>query len=82
MVIVGLQAKPPEVDLFDAALREVELSTTVAHICDSNLPESLSVLAATDLAPQVLDRVVDIKRVVEDALRRLTASYAPATMYR
>jgi threonine dehydrogenase-like Zn-dependent dehydrogenase len=67
-VIVGLQAKPPEVDLFDAALREVELTTTVAHICDSNLPESLAVLAQTDLAAQVLDRVVDIERVVDDAL--------------
>ncbi len=68
VVIVGLQAEPPEVDLFDAALREVDLATTVAHICDSNLPESLAVLAETDLAAQVLDRVVDIERVVDDAL--------------
>ena len=46
MVIVGLIAEPPPVDIFDAALREVELATTVAHICDTNLPESLAVLAA------------------------------------
>lgn len=67
-VIVGLQAKPPAVDLFDAALREVDLTTTVAHICDSNLPESLAVLAKTDLAARVLARVVDLERVVDDAL--------------
>ncbi len=48
VVIVGLQADPPPVDIFDAALREVDLIATVAHICDSNLPESLRVLAQTE----------------------------------
>jgi (R,R)-butanediol dehydrogenase / meso-butanediol dehydrogenase / diacetyl reductase len=76
VVIVGLQAEPPPVDLFDAALREVDLFTTVAHICDSNLPESLSVLAETEVAGQVLDKVVGIERIVEDALRPLAEGRA------
>jgi threonine dehydrogenase-like Zn-dependent dehydrogenase len=68
VVIVGLQAKPPEVDLFDAALREVELRTTVAHVCGTDLPASLEVLAATGIAARVLDRVIPLERIVEDGL--------------
>jgi (R,R)-butanediol dehydrogenase/meso-butanediol dehydrogenase/diacetyl reductase len=67
VVVIGLHADPP-VDLLDATLREVELITTVAHICDADIPESLSVLAATGVADRVLDRVVPIERIVDDAL--------------
>ncbi len=76
VVIVGLQAEPPPVDIFDAALREVDLTTTVAHICDSNLPESLEVLAQTQVAGQVLDRVISLDRIVEDGLEPLAAGRA------
>jgi threonine dehydrogenase-like Zn-dependent dehydrogenase len=68
VVIVGLQAEPPAVDLFDAALREVDLTTTVAHVCDADLPASLQVLAATGIAERVLDRVIPLERIVEDGL--------------
>jgi (R,R)-butanediol dehydrogenase / meso-butanediol dehydrogenase / diacetyl reductase len=68
VVIVGLQAEPAGVDLFDATLREVEISTTVAHVCDSDLPVSLKVLAATGIADLVLDRVIPLERIVEDGL--------------
>ena len=67
-MIVGLQAEPPGVDIFDAALREVELRTTVAHVCDTDLPASLEVLAGTGIAEQVLDRVIPLERIVEDGL--------------
>jgi threonine dehydrogenase-like Zn-dependent dehydrogenase len=80
VVIVGLQADPPPVDIFDAALREVDLIATVAHICDSNLPESLSVLAQTDLAGEVLGEVVPMTRLVEDAIAPLAAGTAPGKM--
>lgn len=68
VVIVGLQPKPPEVDLFDAALREVELITTVAHVCDSDLPEALAVLAGTDLAPTVTEGTIPLDALVEEGL--------------
>jgi (R,R)-butanediol dehydrogenase/meso-butanediol dehydrogenase/diacetyl reductase len=76
VVIVGLQAEPPPVDVFDAALREVDLTTTVAHICDANLPESLGVLAETEVAAQVLDRVIPLERIVEDGLAPLAEGRA------
>lgn len=76
VVIVGLQAKPPPVDLFDAALREVELTTTVAHVCGTDLPASLDVMAKTDLAAQVLDRVIPLEAVVEQGLLPLAEGRA------
>lgn len=76
VVIVGLQAEPPPVDLFDAALREVEIATTVAHVCDSDLPISLEVLAATAIAERVLDRVIPLERIVEDGLAPLAEGRA------
>ncbi len=76
VVIVGLIAEPPPVDIFDAALREVELATTVAHICDTNLPESLAVLAQTKVASQVLDRVIPLERIVDDGLAPLAEGRA------
>jgi (R,R)-butanediol dehydrogenase / meso-butanediol dehydrogenase / diacetyl reductase len=80
VVIVGLQADPPPVDIFDAALREVDLIATVAHICDSNLPASLEVLAQTELAGEVLGEVVPMTRLVEDAIAPLAAGTAPGKM--
>jgi (R,R)-butanediol dehydrogenase / meso-butanediol dehydrogenase / diacetyl reductase len=80
VVIVGLQADPPPVDIFDAALREVDLIATVAHICDSNLPESLGVLAKTELAGEVLGAVVPLTRLVDDAIAPLAAGTAPGKM--
>lgn len=80
VVIVGLQAEPPPVDLFDAALREVDLIATVAHICDANLPEALAVLARTELAGEVLGAVVPMSRLVEDAIAPLADGRAPGKM--
>ena len=68
VVIVGLQAKPPAVDLFDAALREIDLQTTVAHVCGTDLPASLEVLAGGEIAALVLDRVIPLERIVDDGL--------------
>lgn len=80
VVIVGLQAEPAPIDTFDAALREVDLIATVAHICDSNLPESLAVLAETELAAEVLGEVVPMTRLVEDAIVPLAEGTAPGKM--
>jgi threonine dehydrogenase-like Zn-dependent dehydrogenase len=80
VVIDGLLPDPPPVDIFDAALREVDLIATVAHICDSNLPESLDVLSKTALAGEVLGEVVPLDRLVEDAIAPLAAGTAPGKM--
>src|SRR6202012_2705633 len=80
VVIVGLQADPPPVDIFDAALREVELIATVAHIGDWCLPESLAVLAETELAGEVLGELVPMTRLVEGAIAPLAEGRATGKM--
>jgi (R,R)-butanediol dehydrogenase/meso-butanediol dehydrogenase/diacetyl reductase len=68
VVIIGLQAKPPPVDLYDAALREVELITTVAHVCSTDLPEALEVLADGDLAAMVTEKTIPLESLVDDGI--------------
>jgi (R,R)-butanediol dehydrogenase / meso-butanediol dehydrogenase / diacetyl reductase len=68
VVILGLQQSPPPVDLYDAALREVDLATTVAHVCDSDLQAALAVLSETALAQHVLDQVIPVGEIVEQGL--------------
>jgi (R,R)-butanediol dehydrogenase/meso-butanediol dehydrogenase/diacetyl reductase len=65
VVIIGLQAKPPPVDLYDAALREVELIPTVAHVCATDLPEALAVLAGGDIAATVTEKTIALDALVD-----------------
>ena len=71
VVIVGLQREPVLIDLFDMAMREVEMTSTLAHVCAEDLPLALDVLAGTDLADRILDRVIPLDRLVEDGLSPL-----------
>jgi threonine dehydrogenase-like Zn-dependent dehydrogenase len=68
ILLVGQHYQPRSMDLLDLTLREVEMTTTLAHICPQNLPEALHLLATTELAEHVIDRVIDLEDVVEDGL--------------
>ncbi|GAB4447534.1 MAG: 2,3-butanediol dehydrogenase [Anaerolineae bacterium] len=68
VLLVGLQAEPRALDLHEVVLREVNIATTVAHVCEVDLPESLEILASTSLAETVLDRVIPLEGLVEDGL--------------
>jgi len=70
---VGLPHAPQTLDLDDLTLREVELRTTVAHVCDEDVPAALELLARTDLARHLLDRVIPIDRLVPDGLEAMLA---------
>jgi threonine dehydrogenase-like Zn-dependent dehydrogenase len=76
VVIVGLQAEPVGLDLFDVAVREIEISSALAHVCASDLPEALEILTRTDLADTILDRVIPLDRLVEDGLMVLAEQRA------
>jgi (R,R)-butanediol dehydrogenase/meso-butanediol dehydrogenase/diacetyl reductase len=52
----------------DLILREIDVMTTVAHVCDENLPAALALLAERDLATLLVDKVVPLERAVDDAL--------------
>lgn len=66
IVLVGLHHGATAIDLMGVSLREIELIGTNAHVCATDLPEALRLLAARegswrDVAPVVisLDRLVD-----------------------
>jgi (R,R)-butanediol dehydrogenase / meso-butanediol dehydrogenase / diacetyl reductase len=76
VLLVGLQSAPRELDLFSFTVREVDLVTTLAHVCDVDLPESLSLLASSDIADVVIDRVIELEDLVEQGIRPLAQGLA------
>jgi (R,R)-butanediol dehydrogenase/meso-butanediol dehydrogenase/diacetyl reductase len=76
LLLVGLPKQPVTFDSVDLTLREVDVVTTVAHVCDQNLPAALRLLAGRDLASLLVERVVPLERVVSDALAPLAAGTA------
>ena len=72
VVMVGLQHGAAEIDARGASLSELELIGTNAHVCSSDLPEALRLLASrsggwTDVAPVALS----LDDLVEEGLRPL-----------
>ncbi|MEN3361888.1 MAG: (R,R)-butanediol dehydrogenase / meso-butanediol dehydrogenase / diacetyl reductase [Mycobacteriales bacterium] len=76
LLLVGLPKKPVMFDSVDLTVREIDVVTTVAHVCDQNLPAALDLLAGRDLAALLVERVVPLERVVADALTPLAAGTA------
>lgn len=68
VLLVGLQDEPRALDLRRMVLREVNVATTVAHVCDVDLPEALNILAETDLVSAALDRVIPLDGLVGEGL--------------
>jgi threonine dehydrogenase-like Zn-dependent dehydrogenase len=71
VTLVGLQSAPSELDLFSFTMREVDVVTSLAHVCDVDLPASLELLAATNVAELVLDRVIPLAQLVDEGIRPL-----------
>jgi (R,R)-butanediol dehydrogenase/meso-butanediol dehydrogenase/diacetyl reductase len=76
VLLVGLAHEPQTLDLADATLREVDLLTTVAHVCDDDIPEALRLLTDGRVAGHLLDRVIGLDSLVKDGLEALTAGRA------
>lgn len=68
VLLVGLSKGEVAFNAVDLILREIDLATTVAHVCDVNLPAALDLLAQRDLAGLLVEAVVPLDRVVQDAL--------------
>jgi (R,R)-butanediol dehydrogenase/meso-butanediol dehydrogenase/diacetyl reductase len=73
---VGLPQDRHPLDVRDLVLREVNLLTTVAHVCPTDLPEAIRLLATTDVAVHVLDRVIALDDLVDDGLLALATRRA------
>lgn len=73
MLLIGLQKGLRELDLADLVVREVEILTSVAHVCGRDLPEALELLASTDVASRAVDRVIPLDQIVAGGLEPLAA---------
>jgi 2-desacetyl-2-hydroxyethyl bacteriochlorophyllide A dehydrogenase len=71
VLLVGLQSAPRELDLTQMIKREVSILTTVAHICDSDMPAALELLAGSDIAAVTAGPRIGLEALVEDGLRPL-----------
>ncbi|MBO3750131.1 alcohol dehydrogenase catalytic domain-containing protein [Streptosporangiaceae bacterium NEAU-GS5] len=68
---VGLPHGAQPLELAQATLREVDLATTVAHVCADDLPEALRLLEGDGPAGLILDRVIGLDDLVSDGLEAL-----------
>ena len=77
VLLVGLHGAPRELDLTGMIVREVDIFTTVAHVCDVDIPAALQLLAATDVAAVTAGARIPLESLVEDGLRPLAERRAP-----
>ncbi len=71
VLLVGLHGEPRAINLTPMILREVDVFTTVAHVCDSDIPAALELLASSDVAAVTAGPRIPLEALVEDGLRPL-----------
>jgi threonine dehydrogenase-like Zn-dependent dehydrogenase len=71
VLLVGLHGAPRAIELTPMILREVDIYTTVAHVCDSDIPAALELLATSDVASVTAGPRIPLDALVEDGLRPL-----------
>jgi 2-desacetyl-2-hydroxyethyl bacteriochlorophyllide A dehydrogenase len=71
VLLVGLHGAPREIDLTQMIVREIDIVTTVAHVCDSDIPAALELLAGSDVAAVTAGPRISLDALVEDGLRPL-----------
>jgi threonine dehydrogenase-like Zn-dependent dehydrogenase len=71
VLLVGLHGAPRELALTPMILREVDVFTTVAHVCDSDIPAALELLASSDVAAITAGPRIALDDLVEEGLRPL-----------
>jgi (R,R)-butanediol dehydrogenase / meso-butanediol dehydrogenase / diacetyl reductase len=76
VLLVGLPHEPQTLDLAEATLREVDVRTTVAHVCDEDIPQALELLARGTLADLLVDRVIALEDLVPEGLEALAGGRA------
>jgi (R,R)-butanediol dehydrogenase/meso-butanediol dehydrogenase/diacetyl reductase len=71
VLLVGLHGAPREIDLTQTIVREIDIVTTVAHVCDSDIPAALDVLADSAVAEITMGPRIPLDALVEEGLRPL-----------
>ena len=72
ILLVGLPARPAELDVHALVLREIAIRTSCAHVFAQDLAPALQLLATTALARELVDSVHPLDDVAEQ-LARLAA---------
>ena len=68
VLLVGLHGAPREIGLTPMILREVDIFTTVAHVCDTDIPAALELLSETDIATVTAGPRISLDALVEEGL--------------
>ena len=68
VLIVGLQPGLRELDLLQATVREIDLHTTLAHVCDEDLPDAVALLASTDVAERTIEKTISLDALIEGGI--------------
>jgi (R,R)-butanediol dehydrogenase/meso-butanediol dehydrogenase/diacetyl reductase len=77
VLLVGLVKVPQELMLADVVLREVDVATTVAHVCETDMPRALQLLRGNDALPAALNvSTIPLAEVVERGLQPLAEGTA------
>ena len=71
VLLVGLHGAPRELDLTPTILREVDVFTTVAHVCDTDIPAALELLAESAVATVTAGPRIPLDELVAEGLRPL-----------
>jgi (R,R)-butanediol dehydrogenase / meso-butanediol dehydrogenase / diacetyl reductase len=71
VLLVGLHGSACAIDLTRMILREVDIFSTVAHVCDADIPAALALLGESDIASLVAGPTIPLDALVEDGLRPL-----------
>jgi (R,R)-butanediol dehydrogenase / meso-butanediol dehydrogenase / diacetyl reductase len=71
VLFVGLHGAPRELELTPMILREVDVYTTVAHVCDTDIPAALSLLAESSVASVTAGPRIPLEELVAEGLRPL-----------
>jgi len=71
VLLVGLHGAPRALDLTSTILREIDVYATVAHVCDSDIPAALDLLAGSDVARVTAGPGIPLEALVDEGLRPL-----------
>ncbi len=76
VLLVGLHDAPREVDLLSLIVREIDVTTTLAHVLAEDLADSLEVLRTTDVFNIVLDKVIGLDELLNEGILPLAQKRA------
>ena len=65
LLLMGLNKTPQDFPFAQAVLLEVEIHTTVAHVCKDDMPEALELLASGKVAKLLTDRTFKLEEAKE-----------------